>query len=316
MRRRFVSDEKREDIIRLRQNGSGWLNIETMTGIPRRTAKQIFEESQQRQTEEETRTARRQVVADLFQSHLCDLIGMAGAITASLLIPSSRDQRDGDDVFNNMLKSGIRNRSIAGQVTGAEQADVNRRQNRLLLDSLKQHTRDKIDWQTLDDWRTARNEWQVGMEKIRSTIMTLFRNFIKQDNNKAESAIRIGDELMGRMVDGIVQATYRAAVDGKLDRADEYINTREHQGKMVILFGENASTIELIVESRELADKALALCRQVVANLTKGKESETLESMARSLKIMKVARDVLVEELDELMITPLIVRTKCDICPA
>lgn len=318
MRRRYISDEERENIVQLRKSGAGWLRIETMTGIPRRTAKRAFEETQQRQSKDEIQAARRQVVADLFQLHLIDLIAMAEAIVTSLSQPDLADKRDGNSILANVLATNIRNRRMTGQVVGAEQTDVIRRQNRILLDSLKQHTDSKIRWQKLDDWRMARNEWQNGMRQLRATSMTLIRNFMKQESNRWDPAIstKLDDRLIDRMVNGIVEAAYHALVDGRLYHVERYINTREHQGKMLILFRVNVSTTELILESKELAEKGVALCRQVVNSLAKGRELEKLEGVASSLQEMKAIRDMFAEELDELTITPLLVRTKCDICPA
>lgn len=266
MRKRFLSEEQREHIVRLRKSGAGWLRIETMTRIPRRTAKRAFEEYQQKQSEEEIQTARRQVAADLFQSHLRDLIITAKTITASLSQPDLKDRRDGNTVIDQILVTNIRNRGTSRLVMEAEQTDVTRRQNRTLLNSLKQHTRGKIDWQTLDNWRTARNEWQNGIEQLRSTSMTLIRNFIQNESHKPGPAIPIkwDEKLIGRMADGIVEAVHRAVVDGKLDHIEKYINSREHQGKVLILFGENVSTTELIVDRKELAEKVVALCRKIV----------------------------------------------------
>lgn len=318
MRRRFVSDEERENIVRLRKSGAGWLRIETITGIPRRTAKRAFEESRQRQSEEEIQAARRQVAGDLFRSHVRDLVAIAGVVVASLSQPGLMDRRNGDTVLDNMLAINIRDLGISSQVMGEEQGDVTVRQNRMLFESLKQHTQSKIDWRILDDWRNARNEWQRGTEKLRSTSMTLMRNFVTHGSNKPgpTASINSDDKLIQRMIDGVVEVGYRAAVDGKPDDMEEYINTRERQGKVQVLFGGDVTITDHVVESKELADQVAILCRQVVTNLSKGKESEILKDMTRSLQSMGSVHDMLAEELDELKITPLILRTKCDICPA
>jgi len=70
------------------------------------------------------------------------------------------------------------------------------------------------------------------------------------------------------------------------------------------------------VSEKKLAEEVRDLARQAIRNLRAVKESEIIIKMTSSLKIMSNKKSELEDMLEELRLIPLILSTKCDICPA
>jgi len=320
MRRQYVSEEDRDTVVRLRKSGAGWLKIESVTGIPRRTAKRIFEEWQRDQVTEEIGAARRQVAAEVFNLHMRDLITLAHRLLTSLDTPQFIDRRDSPQVLESVFETDTRGHSHNESRFSVRKKEIHeiRRQNRILFESLKEHTRDKVDWSTLDCWLEARDEWTKGMDNLKSTATGLVYNILNQETNRPGPSNRINSDkrLVNEMVNGIAEVAYRILTADKPRPVEDYIQIRQGQNAWAVLFGRDVSETELIVESKELADKVAEICKWSLTNLSKGKESPTIRSVASSLFKMREARNELADKLDELRLTPLILRTRCEICPA
>jgi len=62
MRKRYVSDEELNKIIRLKDSGASWLKIQDAIGVPRRTAKRAYEEYEQSKSFQELKAARQKII--------------------------------------------------------------------------------------------------------------------------------------------------------------------------------------------------------------------------------------------------------------
>jgi hypothetical protein len=125
--------------------------------------------------------------------------------------------------------------------------------------------------------------------------------------------------LANSMIRGVVEVVCRAVLDGKSDEIQEiqgYINTRQLESKVAVLFGRDTSTTDLVVADKALAEEVTKICRQVVSSLFRGDTSAVVHMMVGGLRNMRKHRQYLIDKLDELRLTPLILRTRCDLCPA
>ena len=59
--------------------------------------------------------------------------------------------------------------------------------------------------------------------------------------------------------------------------------------------------------------KVVHICNVAANNLSKG---DVVRSLQNEVRIMKTATGLLRETLDPLRLTPMILRTRCDLCPA
>jgi hypothetical protein len=301
----------------LRKSGAAWLAIQEITGISRRTAKGVYDEWQKGQAAEEVITARRQVAAEAFKLHMRDLGALAQAISVNLADPELNDMRNGKQVLDNVLESNIRvfaDTESSFSFTKRDAATTFR-QNHILFDSLKQHTQSKVDWDLLDKWSAARDDWHSGIELLEAEVK-LIRDKVNQVTGTAGSTLKqlgTGD----RMAKGIVETTYYALVDGEFREPGKYIKVKELlQNGWAILFGGDTSDTELVSETEEVADVTAVFCKNIVKELFTQKEPSLTWDMAASLARMRQAHNELTDKLDELRLTPVILQTKCDICPA
>jgi hypothetical protein len=315
-RRIFVSDHDCDEIIRLRKSGAGWLKIETMTKVPRRTAKRIFEEQQQSESVEETKAARRQVAAELFALHMRDLLSIAAEISRNLKDPEPSDRRRGQEIMQGILASDNRSlgRGELSPLLADRDSETVERQNRILLDSLKVHSRTGVNWNVLDRWLEARDDWQMGSEKMEAEAGELIRGKVAGLTGRLVPFREPG--MVDKMAKGVVEAVFRSLLAGKLVDAKTYITIRHIEKGSVITFGGDASRDFLLGDNEAAYVVVASCCRPAAEELTVGKKSSLGENLAQSLASMRKACGELADRLDELRLTPLILQTKCDICPA
>ena len=144
--------------------------------------------------------------------------------------------------------------------------------------------------------------------------LKLVREKVNQSDGTAGSTFKqtgTGD----RMAKGIVETAYHALVDNEFRDPEKYIKVKELQDGWAILFGGDTSDTELVTETEQDADITEEFCRNVVKELFT-EEEPLVKGMASSLERMREACDELTDKLDELRLTPVILQTKCDICPA
>ncbi|MCK4786439.1 MAG: hypothetical protein KAV87_21960 [Desulfobacteraceae bacterium] len=318
MRRRHVSQEDRDTVVRLRKSGAGWLTIQEMTGIPRRTAKGVYNEWQKGQAAEEVITARRQVAAEAFKLHMRDLGALAQAISVNLTDPGLNDMRNGKQVLDSVLESNIRVFADTESSFSFTKRDAAAtfRQNHILFDSLKQHTQSKVNWDLLDKWSAARDDWHSGREQLEVAVNGLVPDMVNR-----QSAGSVGSTLKqpgtaDKIARGIIETTYYALVDNEFEEPDKYIKAKGLQTSCAILFGGDTSDTELVIEDTKVAVIIAVFCKNIVKELFTQKEPSLTWDMAASLARMRQAHNELTDKLDELRLTPVILQTKCDICPA
>ncbi len=318
MRRRFVSEADRDTVIGLRKSGAGWLKIQEMTGIPRRTAKSIYNDWQKSQAAEEVITARRQVAAEAFNLHMRDLIVLAREITTSLVAPALSDRRNGGQVLDNVFEKDIRGNTREASTFSFTKRDTATtiRQNHILFDSLKQHTQYRVNWSSLDSWLAARDDWHSGREQLEVAVSRLVREMVNKHGGGSVGSTLRHPGTNDKMVRGIIETTYYALVDNEFQEPDKYIKAKGLQTSCAIFFGGDTSDTELVIEDTKIAVIIAGYCKDIVKLLFAQQESLIIENMAASLARMREAHNELTDKLDELRLTPIILQTKCDICPA
>lgn len=318
MRTTFVSEDKRSQILSLRKSGASWLKIESVTDVPRRTAKRIFEEWQQARSIEGIETARHEVAAESFKSHMQSLISLAQEICRATVIPELADHRSGRQVIDGIFDADIRGMQINNVFPSLTKKDIKtiNRQNRILLDSLKHHTRETLDWSILEQWAEARQSWQSGMEELETVAAGLITGAMSFPRYAHIFPSYKNKEQVKQIAKGVAETAYYGLVSGKRAGASDLIIIRQLQKRYAVLFGGNVSVTELAVETDFLADGLSRICRDIIKMLFDGQDTGIVDSLYRSLDIMMSIHNDLEDKLDELRLTPIILKTRCDICPA
>ena len=171
-RRRNLSPDELSRIIQLRGSRTSWLKIEQVTGVPRQIAKREYGAWEHSQSKEELKQARIQVATDLFNEHLQQIVGLAEGLVND--IPESMtpgETRDAETVIGDILARWISSEAEERVSLIPRQQDAERahrrslRQNQILFRSLRDHTREKVDWQVLEKWKVG---WNTSMKAMKA----------------------------------------------------------------------------------------------------------------------------------------------------
>lgn len=333
MRRLNVSDQKREQILKLRQTGASWLRIQRETGIPRRTAKKVYEAWAKTQTREELKEARIKVIAEQLNNHLKDLIRVAEALAKNL--PDTvgiNEVRNATEVIDNTWVIDSSHKSSTEEVItiiGDNLEDRQKlereqrrriRQNRLLLDSLREHTQSQLQWQVLDEWK---KEWDRAIE-IQSQMRINAQQLVQMilDGQRKDIRRRICEEarkdiILRDMINGVYEAVWRSVQDESPEHAETYvlINTcgNDEAPLYSLCFGKKESITRLNFTDINLAQDVQKVCAQAAGSIGNGDSARQLLDIKRRL----AAKTLELEEmLDTVRLWPLILRTRCELCPA
>ncbi len=317
MRKKYISEEELENIERFVKLGASWLKIQTETGIPRRSAKRAYEEYIRSKSVDGLKAVRQQVASEQFNAHMQDLISLAQSLVSNIGEPVVRDTRTSEKVLDGILEINVRAHRIKNPLTGKTNVskELVIRQSKILFQSLKAHTREKVDWEILDEWGNNRNIWISGKTTLKKEVGEIINNLIQGD--QFEKIIKDNIALLNtnELTEGVVDALIRSLLNRKVDEAEYLIQIiPDERGVRLTFSGDSSGKLQRY-ENQELAGKVCDLTRQAIRNLQAGKDSVIIR-MTNSLKVMRSKRSELEDMLEELRLIPLILSTKCDICPA
>ena len=321
MRRRFVSDKELNQIVKFKQAGASWLMIQQETGVPRRSAKKAYEDWQQNQSVEELKAARVNVAGELFREHLNSLIKLARFLADHLTIPSSPiDTRKADTFL-----SGLWETDIIGQLEHQRRLETDSRerghiarQNRMLFTSLQEHTHGKVQWQVFNEWRQAWDNCVQVLAELHKEARKMLGNFLNQDKgllNKIHVVSK--EEAMERMVQGVLHLIWTSILaDGPGGAFPLAQALQRPDGTFDVVFGKGHLSLYLIFTQENPALQATRICNGAVKNLYIGENEGMVEMLASDIHQMKRAIEELDEMLNALVLRSMIVRTRCELCPA
>jgi len=189
----------------------------------------------------------------------------------------------------------------------------------MLFKSLQDHTRKKVRWEALEGWKQSRNNAVQYSKELRLKATEVIRNNL---NNclGLEKRIKtaIGDnDAIEKIANGIIEHIWKGILTGKPDQ----INAIEGislftEGQVWLEFYKSDSETSFYLNDVELAKEVRNMCRQVVTNLREGTESDLVRKLTDEVSQMQARTKELEESLDELVLRPMILLTRCDLCPA
>jgi hypothetical protein len=318
-----VSAEQLERIRILRQGmkATSWLGIEKKTGIPRRAAKRSYEDWQRKQSVAQLQQVRMQVAAEEFRVHMEDLVLLAEALVNGInVLPSTYDRRDSKAVLEVIWQKELSRESKA-DVPGGYSNDEGRRErqvlrrNRLMFESLKEHTRDKVRWKVLEDWEKAWNECVEALPTLETESSTLVRNYLnlKQESREEKIVKSTGSQdAVKKMADAVLDAAWYAWTTGKQEKAEEFSIVAD-PGNIRVIFTPTHSSVGLTFIDMPLANEIEKVCKRAAKNLSM---ADCGEKMASELGKLTEKAEALEEMLEELRLRPILLQTRCELCPA
>ena len=124
-------------------------------------------------------------------------------------------------------------------------------------------------------------------------------------------------EIVEKMGTGITEALWQSIREGELNKCEEYIKTAAPSGgKWQVYFGKKASSVGIDLDSAGLAEEVADACRTAVRTFIHGEKAVMLDELAADIKIMEKKKQLLEDMLDRIVLRPLILRTRCELCPA
>ena len=327
MKKIVLSNSQIQQVINLRDSGMSWVKIEKETGIARRIAKREYDEWAAKQSQRQLEDARKEVVAQEYRMHLDLLSQMANLLLDSLVIPHPlTDLRRADEVMSQFLAKDIyQDQPSFGPRLGEQQRDKRViRMNELLFKSLRDHTERKVPWQVLDIWKGSRNSCVEDIEKMRKEISEVFTNILNQKSMIKEKLDKgyMNSGVTENIKNGILIHMWLNGVMGKNSQVTAMKGvslTKEGTGWVV--FHENAPGETKVTFDREgpgdnelLAKEVADVSKWAIKNLLRGKE-DLIEKVKKEVYKMQESTDRLEATLNPLVLRPIILNTRCDICP-
>lgn len=322
MRRRYVSDEELNQVIKLKKAGASWLKIQHKTGVARRSAKRAYEDWQRDQSIDELKAARTNVATEEFRKHLDSLTKVAKSLTLCLDVPSSFNTRTNAKQFLDSLWE----RDILGEPEPYQRFQDDRkrerqrlvRQNRMLFKSLQNHTRDKVRWDLLDEWKQSWDHCIGLLGELSKEALSVVANFLNQEKDlltriKKGSGIQ---DAVEQIADAVLKTIWQRIVYDRLDPERPVVQTISDGDTTLITLVEFSDNVVFKFTDKSLTQKATRLCDSAARNLCRGDKAQIVESLKIEVGTMKKAIGQLDEMLNPLILRPMILRTRCELCPA
>ncbi|MFC2031947.1 hypothetical protein ACFLUS_01025 [Chloroflexota bacterium] len=321
MKRIILSNNDLEKVIELCQRGDSWLKIQGKTKISRHVAKRSYEEWERRKSADSLKGVRLIVAEQEFKQHLNHLSKVAVFLTDNLAIPSSPDIGESAEQFwDRLWQSRIVEEfglEVKGMNVNNQQSKRNTRQNLLLFQSLQSHTRDKVRWEALKEWKSGWNDSLKHVNELRERFFPLIDGTLKQ---KPELLTILQKGLWGKdapseMVSAALSTVWKGIIDDEALQEPPLVKMRPD-----IKGGDKGTAVD--VGRKEMLfltkQKDAGFFTQVLNSAITVRfidDNPLFQQLAASVRRMKGAIRELEEALNPLLIRPLILRTRCDLCP-
>lgn len=323
MRKRVLSDKELNQLIKLKQANASWLRVEKETGIPRRAARRAYEEWEAAQSFADLHKVRMNVADAIFREHMESLVQIAVSLAIHLDIPRSPNELIESSVFlDGILINNIReNPHTYGRFKIADQREQQfaLKQQYRLLKSLQEHTRNEMKWELFEEWKNSWDECISVYSLSRDEARVMMENFISQDAvmwSNIRAATKEKDP-MRCLIGMVLNQLWQVILEDKPKDELSMIKVKEFGGEtnpiIHIMFDD-----EMVLEMNDKAvgGKVVEICNQTVKNLYIAKQAEIIQPLRRLVGCMRRAIDSLSETLDPIVLKPIIIRTRCSLCPA
>jgi hypothetical protein len=322
MRKRILSQEELHRIIALKQVKNSWLKIERDTGVPRQIARRAYDQWQSSQARDQLSDARKQVAAEEFRKHLKELNQLADSLVLSLYIPVSPvETMKADTLLNAVWQMDLsRNeqteRIVTDFSTERRQRQTERR-NRMLLQSLKEHTRGKVRWEALDQWEKSWDNCINYLLELKNNCRELIDGYLslKKGVKKEISTKDSLEELKDKILETVLEFIWKGNPGYDLEKKPTWFNVKEYQESIFKVSAPGHPAIVFNFRTQNLGLDVADVCNLTAFNLFSTKPV-ILDKISNELKTMRKSIDDLEFMLDPLRLRPLVLSSRCELCPA
>ena len=310
-KRKRLSEEQVQEMLRMRRQGQSVKAIAEAIGCHRQTVRLHLQEKQGDILAAEIR---RQHLADELQRHLNDVTEYAVSFRGYLTRPTSLgEDRDAATVFKPLLGEDLpQGLDSDSQKARREQRQIERR-NRMLLLSLREHTHGQGWWTAFEEWQEAWNICRDSLRELRREADEVVENrYNEKSSLKEEIERRIskgGDEVR-RIAHDMLWVVWWVGTGNK---PVEKLEFRAEEDQVVAYFSDQSR----YVLGHRLSEVSLSPDMAEVCKLS----FETLyqsfidKGIPEMLHRVDEKIEVIDDVLDPFILRPLLVRTRCELCP-
>ncbi|MFC1926778.1 hypothetical protein ACFLWV_03405 [Chloroflexota bacterium] len=319
MKKRTLTSQELDRVIKLKQGGTSWLQIENTTDIPRRTAQRAYEEWERSQSLEQLGEARRIVAGEEFRKHIRDVILLAVALADHVDVPYFPDSGVGAKAILMQLweKPILAEHENMYSIIPSTQKENRRRvrQNRMLFDSLKSHTHE-INWlEVLKGWGLSYNKCVNSFAMLRKEATEAVDNILNQKLELKQKIERIHgmENACELIVKPVLESIWKGILNDKLDQGRFSVqSTKDGEVTFQTTYGDPSVNLGPNVSEKELAEGLVEVCNWAYNNLS---HSDTVVEIKNTVSEIRSKTDKLEGMLDPMLLRPMILRTRCDLCP-
>jgi len=253
---------------------------------------------------------RKQLLTDELQRHLNEVTEFAVSFKGQVIRPDHLSEyRDAAAVFAFLLGNGLpQGLDSDSQQARRGQKQLERR-GRMLLMSLREHTRDQGWWRAFEEWQEAWNTCQDAFRELRREADELVGNRINKNPSLKEAIERqISEErgVMKTILEGVLWGVWRTGTLGKL------VEYQPDQNRIIAVcenrtydFAYRASEVSLVPDMTEVLKLSYETLYQ----------SFNDKGIPEMLHRIDEKIEVIDDALDPFILRPLLVRTRCKLCP-
>jgi hypothetical protein len=269
---------------------------------------------------EELKEARKDVAAQAFGEHINYIIKLAESLVSALHVPKMlRGLDNADEALDRLWKRNIQGELKLSQKSETVEIGHVVRRNRMIFKALQEHTQEKVRWEALEDWKQGRNNAVEYSKELRLEATEVVVNILNNRpglKEKIKTAIGSNDATE-KISDGVIENIWRGILAGKPEQMHVLKGSSiMTEGHVWLEFYKGDSDTRLDLNDVKLARDALKVCRWAADNLQKGNKSDLVRKLTDEVHQMQDRTEELEESLDELLLRPMILRTRCDLCPA
>lgn len=320
MKRVDLTSKQLEEVIRHRQSGLSWLGIQNATGISRRVAQRSYEQWERARSVRELENVRVKVGEIEFKGHLDVLTRLAQNLVEHLSIPDYRSfSRDAEAHLTLLMEREIiviRSESVSTASQDRVKAR-NIRRNKLLFESLQTHTAGKIRWDSLNNWMEGWDTCAQVFPKLKTITKEIIRTTFSQFPDFDEWFVTGPEQNKPSEIleEGVRNVLWQTVVAGKMNTAAVSISSEKvelpEEGEVLRITIGNRSLLQR--GNREMDPSVTGYCQGVVNELWNTSEAKEIIIAVERMKGVVAELEAVLEPL---VLRPLILHTRCRICPA
>jgi len=259
---------------------------------------------------------KKQLLTGEQQKHLDDLTQFAASLVGHLTIPDSpTEDRDVVAVLDTLLPKELPQGLGSASREARRKQRQTERQNKMLFESLRQHTGGKGWWQTFEEWQQAWGTCVSALAEIREEAPKVVEDFMNQKpglKEKVEEKTGKKD-VLERIVDVLLWPAWEVATASNPEEELERRKFRVLPAAQEFRVITGTYELRLIFSETEaaLAQEVATVCNLALQNLYP-------RYMVDEIQGMRHRMDEKIEEIDDALdpfiLHPLLVRTRCTLC--